>query len=188
MSLKHSATTSLTLLCSMTWNVVCSNMLWQYSHKSLVLLCKCNSSGSLLPAPQMSTVLPRVTPARRQAWIPTDKGSIRAPSSNVTLLGNLDRWKTVTEREKKKTVVQRLCKVACTRRSGSCFVISGAKACMGKLLLVTKGSIVLVVSAQVSIVRGCGTEEDGRRQVILSLFDELVSLTGHTRLNGHSVA
>lgn len=46
---------------------------------------------SALPAPQMSTVLPRATPALRQAWMPTDRGSIKAPSSNVTLSGNLQR-------------------------------------------------------------------------------------------------
>lgn len=58
---------------------------------------------------------------------------------------------------------------------------------MGKLLLVTKVCIVLVESAQISIVRGCGTEKDGRRQVIPSPFKELVHLAGHARLNGHSV-
>lgn len=49
----------------------------------------CVSLGLFIPAPQMSTVLPSVTPALRQAWIPTDRGSIRAPSSYVTLSGNL---------------------------------------------------------------------------------------------------
>lgn len=44
-----------------------------------------------------------------------------------------------------------------------------------------------VVSAQVPIVRGCGTEEDGGRQVVPFVFEELVHLTGDARLNGHSV-
>lgn len=58
---------------------------------------------------------------------------------------------------------------------------------MNKLLLVAEVGTVLVVSAQISIVGGCGTEEDGRRQVISSVFEELVHLAGHTRLDGHSV-
>lgn len=56
-----------------------------------------------------------------------------------------------------------------------------------KLLLVTEVGIVLVVSAQVSMVRGRGTKEDGGRQVVSSVFEELVHLTWNTRLNGHSV-
>lgn len=36
------------------------------------------------PAPVMSTVEPRVTPARLHAWTPTDRGSSRAASSRVT--------------------------------------------------------------------------------------------------------
>lgn len=55
-------------------------------------------------------------------------------------------------------------------------------------LLVTKVGVVRVESAQVSIVRGCGAEEDGGRQVVLSSFEVFVHVTGHTRLNGHSVA
>lgn len=55
------------------------------------------------------------------------------------------------------------------------------------MVLVTEVGTVLVVLAQISIVRRCGTEEDGGRQVITSVFEELVHLTGHTRLNGHSV-
>lgn len=35
--------------------------------------------------------------------------------------------------------------------------------CNGKLLLVTKVCIVFIESAQISIIGGCGTEEDGRR-------------------------
>ena len=58
---------------------------------------------------------------------------------------------------------------------------------MNKRLLVTEVGIVCVVSAQVPIIRGCGTEEDGRRQVIASVLEELVHLTGHARLDGHSV-
>lgn len=77
------------------------------------LLCKFNSAGSFLPAPQMSTVLPRVTPALRQAWIPTDKGSIRAPSSNVTLSGNL--LKNSQKRRSKTEITQRL-----RKQVGSC--------------------------------------------------------------------
>lgn len=52
----------------------------------------------------MNTVLPRETPALRQAWIPTDRGSIRAPSSNVTLSGNL----TEAVKEDRKENMQRL--------------------------------------------------------------------------------
>jgi len=42
-----------------------------------------------LPEPETKTLLPRVTPALLQAWIPTERGSIRAPSSKVTLSGSL---------------------------------------------------------------------------------------------------
>lgn len=56
------------------------------------------------------------------------------------------------------------------------------------LSLVTKVGTVLVESAQVSVVRGCGAEEDGGRQVIASIFEELVHLSGHARLHGYSVA
>lgn len=41
------------------------------------------------PAPHTSTVVPAVTRARLQAWMATAKGSMRAPSSWVTLSGNL---------------------------------------------------------------------------------------------------
>ena len=41
------------------------------------------------PAPQIKTVLPKATPARWHACTPTAKGSIRAPSSRLTLSGNL---------------------------------------------------------------------------------------------------
>lgn len=43
------------------------------------------------PAPQISTWLPAVTWARRQAWIATDSGSSRAPSSYDTWSGSLGR-------------------------------------------------------------------------------------------------
>lgn len=42
-----------------------------------------------VPEPDTKTLLPRVTPALLQAWIPTESGSIRAPSSKVTLSGSL---------------------------------------------------------------------------------------------------
>lgn len=42
-----------------------------------------------IPEPDTKTLLPRVTPALLQAWIPTERGSIRAPSSKVTLSGSL---------------------------------------------------------------------------------------------------
>ncbi len=58
---------------------------------------------------------------------------------------------------------------------------------LNKLLLVAEVGTVLVVSAQVSIVGGRRTEEDGRRQVVSSVFKELVHLAGDTGLNGHSV-
>lgn len=41
------------------------------------------------PAPLIRTLEPKVTDAFLQAWTPTDKGSKRAPSSKVTLSGNL---------------------------------------------------------------------------------------------------
>lgn len=44
---------------------------------------------SSLPAPQMKTLLPSVTSALLQAWIATERGSTRAPSSKVTLSGSL---------------------------------------------------------------------------------------------------
>ena len=41
------------------------------------------------PAPHTNTNEPKVTPARRQAWTPTLKGSRMAPSSKVTWSGSL---------------------------------------------------------------------------------------------------
>lgn len=58
---------------------------------------------------------------------------------------------------------------------------------MNKALLVTEVGTVLVVLAEVSIIGGRGTEEDGGRQVIPSIFYILIHLAGHARLNGHSV-
>lgn len=54
--------------------------------------------------------------------------------------------------------------------------------------LVTEVGIVLVESAQVSVVWGRGAEEDGRRQVVAAVFEELVHLSGHSWLNGYPVA
>lgn len=42
------------------------------------------------PQPVIRTVFPSVIPARRHAWIPTDKGSIKAASSYVMLSGILN--------------------------------------------------------------------------------------------------
>lgn len=53
--------------------------------------------------------------------------------------------------------------------------------------LVTEVGVVRVISAQVSIIWRRGTEEDGGRQIIAPFFEKLIHLTGHTRLNGHSV-
>lgn len=58
---------------------------------------------------------------------------------------------------------------------------------MKKQILVAEVGVVSVISAQVSIVRRRGTEEDGGGQVILSSFEELIRVTGHTRLNGHPI-
>lgn len=59
---------------------------------------------------------------------------------------------------------------------------------LGKtLVLVTEVGTVCVIATEVSIIRGCGTEEDSGRQIIASSLEELVHLTGHTRLNSHSV-
>ena len=58
---------------------------------------------------------------------------------------------------------------------------------MNKKLLVTEVGTVLVVLAEVSIIGGRGTEEDGGRQVIPAVFYLLVHMAGHARLNGHSV-
>uniref|UniRef100_A0A6B0ULM9 Uncharacterized protein n=1 Tax=Ixodes ricinus TaxID=34613 RepID=A0A6B0ULM9_IXORI len=41
------------------------------------------------PAPQISTVCPRLRWDLRQAWTPTESGSRRAPSSKDTWSGNL---------------------------------------------------------------------------------------------------
>lgn len=49
-----------------------------------------NDTRPIGPAPQMRTLWPRVTSARRHAWIPTESGSIKAPSSYVTFSGSLD--------------------------------------------------------------------------------------------------
>lgn len=55
------------------------------------------------------------------------------------------------------------------------------------MLLVAEVGIVFVVSAQISIIWRCGAEEDGGRQIISSIFEELVHLTGNAGFNGHSV-
>lgn len=54
--------------------------------------------------------------------------------------------------------------------------------------LVAEVGAVLVVSTQVPIVGGCGAEEDCRRQVVSPVLEELIHLTGHARLNSHSVS
>lgn len=54
--------------------------------------------------------------------------------------------------------------------------------------LVTEVCIVLVESAQVSVVWGRGAEENGGRQVVATVFEELVHLPGHARLNGYPVS
>lgn len=54
--------------------------------------------------------------------------------------------------------------------------------------LVTEVCIVLVESAQVAVVRRRGAEEDGRRQVVAAVFEELVHLSGNAWLNGHPVS
>ena len=53
------------------------------------------SEKNNLPAPQMSTLLPRPTLPRLQAWTPTDSGSNNAPSSKLTWSGNLATQATV---------------------------------------------------------------------------------------------
>lgn len=141
---------------------------WQHVlRRPLRSVVLCNTVLDVyVPAPQMSTVLPRVTPALRQAWIPTESGSIRAPSSNVTLSGSL--WNTRLtgdEKEKRKDV-------------GGGLVNS----------LVTEVGTVCVVSAQVSIIRRRGAEEDGRRQVVTAVFEKLIHLSGNAWLNRHPVA
>lgn len=47
--------------------------------------------------------------------------------------------------------------------SDSCWATWGSKTSTDKLLLVAEVGVVFVVSAKVSIIRGCGTEEDGGR-------------------------
>lgn len=55
-------------------------------------------------------------------------------------------------------------------------------------VLVAEVGVVFVVSAEVSIIRGCGAEEDGRRQVVFPGFEVLVHLPWDTGLDGHSVS
>lgn len=55
------------------------------------------------------------------------------------------------------------------------------------MLLVAEVGVMLVVSAQVSVIGGCGAEEDGGRQVVSSVFEELVHLTGDAGFDGHPV-
>lgn len=64
----------------------------------------------------------------------------------------------------------------------------GSKISTDKLLLVAEVGIVFVISAKISIIRGCGTEGDGRREVVFPSFEVLVHLTWDTRLDGHSVS
>ena len=40
------------------------------------------------PAPHTRTLQPKVTPPRAHAWTPTASGSMRAPSSRLTLSGS----------------------------------------------------------------------------------------------------
>lgn len=79
-----------------------------------------------------------------------------------------------------------------TERSGSYITVVGQPVAKwiytDKLLLVAEVGVVFVVSAKVSIIRGGGTEEDGRREVVFASFEVLVHLTWDTRLDGHSVA
>lgn len=94
-----------------------------------------------------------------------------APSSNVTLSGNL-------------------CSLdALANRIVSFLVQAHAMIIHLKTLdlLVTEVGIVSVVTAQVAIIRRCGTEKDGGGQVIAAIFEELIHLTRYTRLNSHSV-
>lgn len=53
--------------------------------------------------------------------------------------------------------------------------------------LVAVAGTVLVVAAQVAVIRWRCAEEDGGRQVIAARFAELVHLPGDTRLDGHTV-
>lgn len=46
---------------------------------------------------------------------------------------------------------------------------------------------MLVVAAQVPVVRGCCTEEDGRGQVVAPSFAEFIHFPWDTRLDGHTV-
>lgn len=54
-------------------------------------------------------------------------------------------------------------------------------------LLVAVACTVLVVAAQVPVVRGCCAEEDGRGQVVAPSFAELIHFPWDTRLDGHTV-
>lgn len=157
--------------------------------ENLLPFCAFHHSGRVLPAPQMNTVLPRVTPALRHAWIPTDRGSIRAPSSKVTLSGNLVRWKLATDTQKSRRMRGRAAMLSkSSERSDSCWAICGTKASRGKLLLVAEVGIVFVEPAKISIVGGRCAEEDGRRQVVFAHFEVLIHLTRDARLDGHSVS
>lgn len=125
MLLKYWKIASLILVRSTPWNALCGISLKEHSYNSrwLGLSCEFESFGSVLPAPQMNTVLPSVTPALRQAWIPTDRGSISAPSSNVTLSGNLEK-RTAWEYRRRKTEKD-VCRgwareSAGSQRSGGC--------------------------------------------------------------------
>lgn len=137
----------------------------------------------------MRTVLPSVTPALWHAWIPTDRGSIRAPSSNVTLSGNLVHSKlAIKGRKSRRTEAGVKMLHKSLQRSDSCWATCGSMVRTDKLLLVAEVGIVFVVSAKVSIIRGCGTEEDGRREVVFPSFEVFVHLTWDTRLDGHSIS
>lgn len=47
---------------------------------------------------------------------------------------------------------------------------------------------MLIEPAKVPIIRGCGTEEDGWRQVVSSNLAEFISFSGSTRLDGNTIS
>lgn len=46
---------------------------------------------------------------------------------------------------------------------------------------------MLIEPAEVPVIGGCGTEEDGRRQIVSANLAEFISLSGSTRLNGNTI-
>lgn len=162
----------------MPWNALVISQM-KYSHKRwLGLLCEFNSFQFYLHHRWAQCCRGLRRPCGRRGSPQTEAQSEPPPQ-----MSHYQATWTVEKRYRKRINVK-VKQERCRQRSGSYWVIACAKPA---LLLVTEVGTVLVVSAQVSIIRWRGTEEDSRRQVVAPVFEELIHLTGNTWLNRYSV-